>query len=260
MDQVKLIEFQINLARKVIMNMYRKVTPFMILGILFLLAACGVEIIQGSGEIIEEVREVNGFNKIKLDGIGRVILAQGEEESLTIWADENLLQYITTKVSSNTLQITFETNVNLVPTESITFRIGIKDLGSINSSGEVSIESGMLNADRLEIITNGTGMVNISSLVATELVVDIRGEGDVVIAGNVEAQEVELNGLGNYTSPNLRSLETKIVVSGDGSAVVWAKDTLDVEINGAGDVSYFGSPTTFEDLGFGGDLNRLGDK
>jgi hypothetical protein len=260
MDRVKLIEFQINQARKVILNMNRKVTLFMILGILFLLTACGDKYIQGSGEIIEEVREVSGFNKIKLTGMGRVILTQGEEESLAIWADENLLQYVTTKVSANTLQIRFENNVNLIPTETIILRIGFKNLGSINSSGAVSIESGLLNAERLEILAKGTGMVNISSLVATELVVDIRGEGDIVIAGYVESQEIELNGLGNYNSPNLQSVETKIVVSGDGSAVVWAVDTLDVEINGVGDVSYFGSPTLIEDLGFGGDLNHLGDK
>lgn len=260
MDQVKLFEYQTNPTRKVRMIMYRKVAPFMIVVIVFLLAACGVKTIQGSGEIIEEVRDVSGFNKIKLDGMGRVILTQGEEESLTIWADENLLQYITTKVSANTLQIKFETNVNLLPTKTIILRIGIKNLGSISSSGVVSIESGVLNTDRLEINASGTGMVNISSLVATELVVDIRGEGDVVIAGNVETQEVELSGLGNYTSPNLQSFETKIVVSGDGSAVVWAVDTLDVEVSGVGDVSYFGSPTVKEDLGFGGDLYRLGDK
>lgn len=260
MDQVKLCEYQIHLARKVRMIMYRKLSPFMILVIVFLLTACSVKTIQGSGEIIDEVRDVSGFSKIELDGLGRVIITQGEEESLTIRADENLLQYITTKVSANTLQFKFESNVNLVPTDSIIFLIGIKNLTSISSLGAASIESGVLNTERLEINMKGTGMVNINSLTATELVIDIRGEGDLVIAGKVESQEVELSGLGNYTAPNLQSLGTKIVVSGDGNAVVWAVDTLDVEISGVGDVSYFGSPTIVEDLGFRGDLNYLGDK
>jgi hypothetical protein len=238
----------------------RSVLGLFFLALIMAISSCGVKTIQGSGEILSETRDVSGFDEIELEGLGRVILIQGEEESLTIETDDNLLQYITTNLRGRELQIKFKNKINLVPTEAIIFRIYLRDLKSITASGGVAIEGGRLSLGNLEVMLNGAAMVKVDWLTATELKIVGNGVGNIVFAGEVERQEVELNGLGNYTAPNLQSQITEIVIGGAGNAVVWAEDTLDVEINGTGDVSYFGSPTLIEDLGFGGDLNHLGDK
>ena len=66
---------------------------------LILLTACSLSSIQdsgetitGSGNVVTENRPVSGFDGVSHTGIGRVIITQGEEESLTIEADDNILE------------------------------------------------------------------------------------------------------------------------------------------------------------------------
>jgi hypothetical protein len=238
------------------MKISKKILVSVRLVLVMVLSSCGVQTISGSGVITSESRDVSGITRIELDGMGRMILTQGDEESLTIETDDNLLQYITTDVRGQSLQIKFEKNMNLVPTESIIIYVNLKNLSAISLSGGTSIESKRLATERLEITLSGMATVNVDWLTATELKIVSDGTGNIVLAGNVGRQEIELNSLGNYTTPNLQSQITEIVVGGAGNAVVWAEETLDVE----GDVSYFGTPeVNYKDSGFG-DLKSMGDK
>jgi hypothetical protein len=42
--------------------------------------------------------------------------------------------------------------------------------------------------------------------------------------------------------------------------VIWVLDTLDVEISGAGNVEYFGSPDVTRDISGAGKVTSQGDK
>ena len=93
---------------------------------LFFITACGSntilgsrEVIKGSGNVITESREVSGFNGVSHTGIGRVTITQGDTESLTIQADDNLMEYITSEVKNDTLELGFDENVRFDSTSSI---------------------------------------------------------------------------------------------------------------------------------------------
>jgi hypothetical protein len=58
------------------------------------ITALGPAMIQGNGNIVKEGRPVRTFNRIALAGSGEVILSQGKNESLTLEADDNLMEYI----------------------------------------------------------------------------------------------------------------------------------------------------------------------
>ena len=81
-----------------------KILGLLIIGIL-LITACSLSTIQdsrdvitGSGNVITESRDVSGFDGVSHTGIGRVIITQSDTESLTIEADDNLMEYITSEV------------------------------------------------------------------------------------------------------------------------------------------------------------------
>jgi len=117
-----------------------------------------------------------------------------------------------------------------------------------------------LITDNLEITSSGAAKIKINSLSAKDLSVITSGAGDVELSGKVEVQNIKMSGVGNFTAPNLESQETVIDISGIGNAVIWTVEILEVDINGNGDVSYFGSPEVdYKDSGFG-DLKSLGDK
>ncbi|MCJ7662571.1 MAG: DUF2807 domain-containing protein [Anaerolineales bacterium] len=238
---------------------FLKIIGLLIIG-LFLISACGLRTIKGSGDVITESREVSGFDSVSHTGIGRVIITQGDKESLTIEADDNLLEHITSEVKNGTLELGFTDNVRIDSASPITFTVGVKDLKELDSTGTGSIEIDELGADNLNISKSGTGSISIGTLTATDLVVKADGTGNIELAGTVVKQELELMGTGDYDAPDLESQTASVGVTGTGSVVMWVLDSLDVEITGTSKVSYFGSPNVTESITGTGGLTSLGDK
>jgi hypothetical protein len=203
------------------------------------------DVIGGSGNVFTEGRPVSHFNRVSLTGLGEVVITQGEEESLTVKADDNLMPYIKTEVENGTLILGFTDefkNKRIQPSKRIKFDLSVKDITGLDISGAGYVNVASLDTDRLEIVVGGVGDVNIRSLTVEELVVHLNGVGNVELAGQVAEQDVEINGFGAYQAAKLESQTTTVKVNGAGSATLWATDTLDVRIPGAGSVTYYGSP------------------
>jgi hypothetical protein len=61
-------------------------------------------VIEGSGAVISEQREVQNFDRIQLTGAGDVFITQEGVELVIVEADDNLLPYIETEVRAGTLK------------------------------------------------------------------------------------------------------------------------------------------------------------
>ncbi len=213
------------------------------------ISAGATSTLRGSGNVIAEDRPVRNFDRISLTGIGKVNVTQGDEESLTVEADDNLMRYIKTEVRNGKLILGFTDAIrkkNIRPSEPIRFNLSVRELTDLDISGVGDVNVSSLDTDRLEIIINGAGDVDVDSLAAERLVVDINGAGDVKLAGQAVAQDVTINGMGEYRAGDLDSESVKIKFPGAGSATVWATGTLDVHITGVGGVKYYGSPSVIQ--------------
>jgi hypothetical protein len=230
-------------------------TFLFILLLLFVTTSCAVtlptERVRGSGRVVIEERDVSGFNSIWVTGAGRVFITQGNSESLTIETDDNLLEFIETRVRGKTLEIGFTDDTvfsssggrkTLEPSEGFIFRIGVKDLKAIILSGATRVEMGQLTTDGFDINLSGAGDIKIDGLNANRLDVLISGAGGVEVGGEVEVQDVRLSGLGRYQAFDLESREAEVNLSGAGDAEVWVTDVLDVLLSGVGNVKYYGDP------------------
>jgi hypothetical protein len=249
--------------------------PKMILFVLTLgviSAACAApvrpRVIQGSGDIIVEDRKVSGFKEIQMAGAGRMIITQGDEESLSIETDDNLLEYIETKVTGDTLEIDFTDEIILAPggenildpSEGFVFRISVIDLDAILVSGGADIQVGKLKTERFLISFSGAGNISVDDLSADNLEVIISGAGNVDLTGKVSSQEIRLSGLGHFGGFDLESQRASVTISGAGGADLWATEALDVVISGAGDVDFYGNPTLSQEISGLGRLQSLGEK
>lgn len=236
-------------------------------------AACAVpfqpRMAKGSGDIIVENRKVSGFDKILITGVGRIILTQGNSESLSVETDDNLMEYIKTEVNGDTLEIGFKDNVvfssgsgrtAIDPTDGFIFRISVIDLQKISISGAADIEMEKIKTDNFDISLSGAGQVSIDDLDSGTLNVLVSGAGDVNLAGRVKNQVVRLSGVGRYQAFNLESQETSVTISGAGGAEVWVMDELDVTISGAGDVKYYGNPSVNPEISGLGRIQSMGEK
>jgi len=200
-----------------------------------------VEKVEGSGNVIEETRDVRDFSKVRLAGFGRLHIERGDTESLRIEAEDNFLQYITTEVEDGELDIRWQKNILATNREPIHFYLTVKALDTITLDGAGDVEAPNMQAETFSVNTNGAGNFELLNLTADSLVVTISGAGNVTVTGEATAQTVKINGLGNYQARDLWSSTAEVEINAAGSATVRVSDTLDAKINGAGSVYYYGN-------------------
>lgn len=219
-------------------------------------AGCVNQSTTGSGNVVNESRAASGFNQIDLNGTGEIIITQGNNESVTVEAEDNVMKYIKTSVSNNKLSITFENN-KPVPTKGVKFYITVKDLNSISTSGSGKVVSNGLNANSLTMNINGAGESVLNNLNAQTLNMKISGAGKMTVSGNVNQQTIDISGAGDYNAPDFSSKIASVTINGGGKATLKVSDTLNAAINGAGQISYIGNPKVTQQIAGAGSVNRI---
>jgi hypothetical protein len=215
--------------------------------------------IVGNGVVISESRPVNGVFGVRLESIGTLHVEQGSSETLRVEADENILPYIVTAMSGATLEIRTEPGFELIPTR-IDFYLTVVDLDRIELAGLGRIEVADLVTSALNLENTGAGEIDLSNLTANELSVNHSGLAQIRVKGQVNGQNVELTGLGDYEAGELASSEVEVLITGAGSVTVRVSLSLTATITGTGSVYYYGDPPTidFTDSGTG-ELVHLSD-
>jgi hypothetical protein len=212
---------------------------------------------KGSGEVITKSFEVGDFDRLTFSGIGRIIIEQGEETSLEVEAESNVIDALKINTSAGRLEIGFKSRfIKVVPTKDIVFHLKVKDLKKINLSGAGSIECDNLNVESLIVDSSGVGSIKIN-ITASDLEIGISGAGKVNLSGEVDTQQLNISGVGSYEAKELVSKDCQISISGAGKAVVNVTQTLDIEMSGLGKVDYVGNPSITQDVSGAGSINSI---
>jgi hypothetical protein len=240
--------------------MNRRILFFVALVVL-LLGACICPATRGSGKITTQSRDVSGFDQVSLGGSGELTITQGDEESLTIEAEDNLMSTIKTEVKGDTLYISQRSPWwrPRVLTKPVKFDLTMKEITGIKISGSGTVDAARIDSDDLDLDVSGSAEINIDLLTAETLEVDLSGSGEFNLAGLVTTQKVGISGSGKYRAGELESEAGKVKVSGSGKATVWVTETLDVKISGSGKVEYYGSPRASMDISGSGSVTALDD-
>jgi hypothetical protein len=219
------------------------------------------ETVDGSGQVTQEERQVSGFDRVSLEPLGILEITQGEEESLVIEAEDNLIPYLTSDVSGSTLNLAVQRGIGLNPTKPIRYILTVKDLSEVQLSGAGEMNLPALETINLTLGASGAGTFKIDELTADELRVEISGTGTVTVGGVVDRLDINISGAGSFNGADLQANQVEVDISGLGKATVWVVDELDVEISGAGSVSYYGSPSSVtKNTSGAGIIEDIGDK
>jgi hypothetical protein len=215
-------------------------------------------VVRGSGDVIEESRQVSGFTRVTQASVGNVFIEQGDEESLRIEAEDNLIPLFEFVVSGQTLRIQTRQNVNILPSEPINIYITMPEIEGVSVSGLGHIRAGELETSDMFVQISGGGGVDIEQLRADRLDVRISGLGNLTIAdGAVDAQEVRMSGTGSYDGVDVPSDEANVHISGLGSVRVHVTGTLRATVSGSGSVRYAGNPRVEKRVTGLGNVERL---
>ena len=213
--------------------------------------------VTGSGRIVSEGRELSGFDQIALHGAGEIILTQSDRESVVVETDDNLMRHILTQVNGDRLEIKFPRNTNLVPSGSIKYYISVKEIEEISIDGFGSVVSEEINGENLSLTLDGAGSITLSNVSMENVESDINGLGSIKLLGEVQSQQVDINGSGEYDGDQLESKYAQVAIDGLANASIAVEDDLEVTINGAGVVSYSGNPVVDKEVHGLGRVRRM---
>lgn len=228
-----------------------------------LLAGCEiqmgpVEVVQGSGKVKTESREIHGFDRVRVTGIGTLTITQGATEALTVEAEDNLLPRLRSEVQNGTLLLSTSHGTSMQPTKPIRYDLTMKQLRAIDLTGAPNASADGLTADQLALDLSGAGRMNLAHVTTGSLTVHMSGAGQVTVSGQTPQQTVSLSGAGRYQASDLASERATVDVSGAGSCAVKVSDHLAVTLSGAGEVTYTGSPAVDENVTGVGRVTRSG--
>ena len=220
--------------------------------------------VQGSGNVVEESRNVGEITAVSLATIGTLHIEVGNETALRISAEDNILPMIRTDVSGGRLTIDTRPATNLHTTRPVDYYLTVVDLNEVSLSSSGDAEAGDLEATHFTIRVSSSGgftmgnltcqdltarlsssgNVHIAGATGTTLDVDVSSSGSLTIdGGTFDSQSVRLTSSGDYNAREVKTNTATLRLSSSGSATVWVEESLSAQLSSSGSVRYAGNPT-----------------
>jgi len=197
----------------------------------------------GSGTIVSEERPVGDFDSVFVRGEGTVFLTQGEDVSVVVETDDNLISRVYTAVRGRTLELRYASGplgTHLRPTEGYNYHITVVELENVKVEGSAEVFADGVVAEKLDLELTGSGQIDMDDLSADEVWVDTTGSGEITLSGEADTQKISLLGSGTFDGHDFEGRYVEVSSKGSGKVMVWATVDLDVSLTEEGEVRYYG--------------------
>ncbi|MCK5691315.1 MAG: DUF2807 domain-containing protein [Bacteroidales bacterium] len=179
----------------------------------------GNQTVIGTGDVESMEVDLPAFEGVNVTGTCNVNIQIGEPQSVEFYAQSEILDVLTYKVSDGILQIGFKPDVTVNTSEEIRAEITIPSFYFAGITGAAEFEISGANQFELDIYITGTG--------------------------NIDAFDMEVD-------------DCYIQITGAGNCEVSVINKLDVVISGVGNVWYMGDPTVTTEVSGVGNVNPAG--
>lgn len=198
--------------------------------------------IKGSGNIINETRNVGSFEKVAVSGSFDVFLVKGNEGKLDIKIEDNLLAYLVTEVDNGKLKIKWKKGTSINTRKAVIITVYFKDIEAVSLSGSGDIiGKDLIKSNNFEIAVAGSGDIKLN-VETNEMDTAISGSGDIDLEGSSENFTAAIAGSGDIDAVNLKTDKATLRISGSGGITITVINELIAKISGSGDIKYKGNP------------------
>ena len=197
--------------------------------------------VRGNGNVQIEERTVNQtFTAIKATEGLNVYLTQGNSESITVEADENLHELIITEVIDGVLKIHTTENIGKSTVKKV--MVSFKDISAITStSGSDVYSTNTISANHLNLkSTSGSDMkldVNTSILECKST-----SGSDLKLSGKTEKLIAEATSGSDIKASNLMAKSSQVKATSGADISVNTSKELTAKATSGGDIRYYGNP------------------
>ncbi len=196
-----------------------------VIGVVFS-GGCGLggiknlSVVQGSGNAKTETRKADGFKSVDASGAVNVEIVVQKGFSVSVEADDNLLENIKTEVNGDTLKIYSEDSIS--PKTRVNVKISMPEIIGLELSGASNANVSGVNSDLIELKASGASKVKID--------------------GQVIKLRADASGASKIDAEGLKVEDANVDASGASSATIMATEEVDLDASGASKITYVGEP------------------
>lgn len=212
-------------------------------GWVWILLAAGCETVEGSGQEGSEVRDVETFESVRMvANVDATIFLSEDEYSAELVCDDNLLPFIEVEVFANELTVSVGGAANIEPEGHCEAIITAPELHSFSLFGEGSIVTSGIARNVEAINTSGNGSLEVVDIESSYIMVDVTGRGDVKLSGTADEVDYFVGGSGVVDAKDLVVEDVWLRTVGNGDVSITATETLEVTLQGTGNIDVYGNP------------------
>lgn len=176
--------------------------------------------IKGNGKVRGEVRPVADFQEVLIEMAADVVYRPGSQHEITLSGESNLLPLIKTDVNSGTLRI--YASESFYATKALRLTIH--------------------SAHLARLVQQGAGDLMIHDLQESQFSLDIEGQSDAVISGEVKRFDLKVSGSGDVDAERLRAQDCAFSLLGSSDISAYCSKSVTGSLMGASDIEIYGSP------------------
>jgi Putative auto-transporter adhesin, head GIN domain len=222
------------------------------------LVGCNKTIV-GEGPVVAENRSISKFGGIDLHIKAELCYQPGNNLSLEVTAQQNILDNLQTIVVDDRLVIQYIPGKTIGPGETVRINITAPGINSFSlyTAGDIYCP-GSIQATNLLVRNNGSGTISLKNVVAKNLEVENTSSGSVIALDGTAANEIAKNsGIGKIDLSGVQARTAKVLATGSGKIQVKVADHLHATIEGSGPVYYSGYPDVSSHISGTGHLVHL---
>lgn len=170
----------------------------------------------------EQTRNLAQFKKIAISGAMNLVVDAGKPFSVSVQGDPKFMNRVITQVVNGELRISMNENKNINLKKDDRIVVTLPSLSSFEAEG--------------------AGLARLNNVQGDRLDVDYTGAGSLTINGKVRHVRIEAEGVGEVDTKGLIAQEADVSFEGIGSVAIYASEKLTADVEGMGNLTYYGNP------------------
>lgn len=227
-----------------------------ILTAIIVLASC--QYTSGSGDIKSENRTVTNFTGISVGSSFDVEVKIGSITEVRVEADDNIIKYIETEVSGNTLKIRLEDG-HSISNAHLKIYITTPALTSVKTSGSASVmvEDVITSKEKLSFKASSSSDIK-AEVDAPEVEAETSSSASINLSGKTKNYYAEASSSSDIKSLDLLSENATAKASSSATIKLHASVSLDARASSSADIVYRGAAALTKSESSSGSI-RKGD-
>jgi hypothetical protein len=209
---------------------------------------------KGNGKVVTETREIIGdFTEVFASEGLNVHVAQSDDFSIEVEADENVIDLIGTDIKNGKLRIHTRENIGDA-TKNI--RVSLPEISALKSSSGAHLQTeNTIEGDRLEI-DGSSGARLKAELQANHLEMDASSGANLDISGTADRADVDVSSGGYIDAEDLSTKNCTADASSGGNVKIQVSESLTANASSGGNIAYSGNASVQKKKSVSGSVSK----